>query len=114
MTHAGNLDAGLPAGPLAAEATDVLARAGAARVERIVSTGHATPPGQWYDQGWDEWVAVLRGWADLMLEGEAAPRRLGPGDWLLLPAGCRHRVERTAPDAPTVWLAVHLAREAER
>ena len=32
---------------------------------------------------------------------------LQPGDWLLIPAGCRHRVAETGPD--TVWLAVHVA-----
>ena len=34
---------------------------------------------------------------------------MGPGDWVWLPARCRHRVAWTDPDAPTVWLAVHLA-----
>lgn len=108
MTAAGNLFAGLPAVALADEVTEVLARSGAVRIERIVSTGQASPPGQWYDQGWDEWVTVLRGAADLLIEGEAAPRRLGPGDWVFLPARCRHRVVGTAPGAATVWIAVHM------
>ena len=30
-----------------------------------------------------------------------------PGDYLHLPAHKRHRVEWTAPDEPTVWLAIH-------
>ncbi|RVU14014.1 cupin domain-containing protein [Methylobacterium oryzihabitans] len=77
------------------------------RIERIVSTGQASPPGYWYDQPWDEWVLVLAGAARLRIEGEAADRDLAPGDHLLLPARTRHRVEWTAPDAPTVWLAVH-------
>ena len=37
---------------------------------------------------------------------DGATRALRPGDWCLLPAGCRHRVEET--DADTLWLAVHL------
>lgn len=41
------------------------------RVERIVSQGHVTPPGQWYDQDWDEWVSLLSGAARLRVEGEA-------------------------------------------
>ncbi|WP_372685310.1 cupin domain-containing protein [Castellaniella sp.] len=77
------------------------------RIERIVSHGQASPPGFWYDQDWDEWVLVLRGEAVLRLEGEAAPRTLAPGDHCWLPRACRHRVERTAPDGPTIWLAVH-------
>lgn len=77
------------------------------RVERIVSHGHATPPGQWYDQAWDEWVLVVRGSAGLRIEGRDATVELREGDWLLLPVGCRHRVEWTAPAGPTVWLAIH-------
>lgn len=77
-------------------------------VQRIVSTGQASPPGFWYAQDWDEWVLLLAGHALLRLDGEPAPRALAEGDHLLIPAGCRHRVEATAADRPTVWLAVHL------
>jgi len=77
------------------------------RLERIVSTGHATPPGEWYDQDRDEWVVVLRGRARVRIEGEAEDRRLSVGDHLLLRAHVRHRVEWTDPTAPTVWLALH-------
>ncbi|GAL30922.1 hypothetical protein JCM19239_6991 [Vibrio variabilis] len=31
------------------------------RVERILSDGHSTPDGEWYDQAENEWVAVLQG-----------------------------------------------------
>lgn len=75
------------------------------RVERIVSTGQASPPGFWYQQAWDEWVVVLRGYAQLRLEEKLL--NLGPGDHCWLPAGCRHRVEATAQNEATVWLAVH-------
>jgi len=77
-------------------------------IQRIVSHGQASPPGFWYDQGWDEWVILLSGRATLAFEG-AAPAELSPGDYLLIPAGKRHRVMETASEAPTVWLAVHLA-----
>jgi len=104
--RAGNLFAGLPdARP--AECFDTLLEAGACRLQRIVSLGQATPPGEWYDQDDDEWVVVLKGGAGLRIDGEADLRRLGPGDWLLLPAHCRHRVEWTAAGEPTVWLALH-------
>lgn len=78
------------------------------RIERIVSHGQASPPGFWYDQPQDEWVVVLQGSAEFEMQGENAIRRLGPGDYLLIPAHCRHRVART--DRPTVWLAVHVER----
>jgi cupin 2 domain-containing protein len=103
----GNLFADVPRS-LGAERIDVLVTLRTARVERIVSTGHATPAGEWYDQADDEWVLLLTGSARLRLEDEPSPRELRPGDWLLIPAHRRHRVEATDPDVPTVWLALHL------
>lgn len=102
-----NLFADLPDGK-GAEAVTRLAEGGAFRLERIVSTGQATPPGDWYDQDDDEWVILLAGEAGLLIEGEAAPHTLRPGDFLLLPAHKRHRVEWTAADRETVWLALHF------
>lgn len=103
----GNLLRPLPPAA-AAESVSALAEAPGCRIERIVSHGHATPVGEWYDQDRDEWVAVLCGRARLRFEGAAAPVALGPGDHVLIPARCRHRVEWTDPAAPTVWLAVHF------
>jgi len=96
---------------LTAERVDVLLQTAGLRLERIVSTGHATPPGEWYDQDRDEWVVVLRGRARLRIEGEPADRTLGPGDHLRLRAHVRHRVEWTTPEEPTVWLALFHAAE---
>lgn len=90
--------------------TDILARPGA-RIERIVSTGQATPADRPYDQDHDEWVLLLKGSAALWIEGEGE-RRLRPGDHLLIRAHCRHRVLWTAADEPTVWLAVHFDDQA--
>src|SRR5512136_2437473 len=77
------------------------------RIERIVSRGHATPPGQWYDQSQDEWVALLQGSATLGF-ADRPPVTLSPGDHVFIPARCRHRVERTSSDPVCVWLAVHI------
>jgi len=77
------------------------------RLERIVSAGQAPPPGEWCDQDTHEWVALLTGSAGLRFEDEPEPRVLSPGDYLLIPAHRRHRVEWTDPEAPTVWLALH-------
>lgn len=101
-----NLFADLPA-DLPEELSEVLARAPGVRLERIVSLGHATPDGEWYDQDTNEWVVLLRGAAALRFEDEPEPRVLNPGDWLDIPAHRRHRVEWTAPNAPTIWLALH-------
>ena len=105
-TAAGNLLA-VPE-PADEEIFDVLLSAPGVRIERIVSNGQASPPGFWYDQDWAEWVLVVTGSAEILIEGEPAPRGLVAGDHLFLPAGCRHRVESTAHGTPTVWLAVHL------
>ena len=101
----GNLFSNLPAAATGEAIDELLIRPGC-RIERIVSRGQVSPPGFWYDQPHDEWVAVLAGSADLAIAGEVGLRRLGPGDHLLIPAHCRHRVART--EDPTVWLAVHL------
>ncbi|MDI9369877.1 MAG: cupin domain-containing protein [Synergistaceae bacterium] len=95
------LPAVLPAGELSED----LVAAGSFRVERIVSTGQSSPPGFWYDQDEDEWVALLQGDAALEFE-EGEIVRLGAGDWVFLPAGLRHRVASTSSDPPCIWLAV--------
>jgi cupin 2 domain-containing protein len=94
--------------PGADEAIETLLQGDGIRVERIVSHGHASPPGFWYDQNEAEWVVVMGGRARLTIEGEAGDRELGPGDSVFLPAHCRHRVVWTAPGEPTVWLAVFV------
>ena len=98
---------------LPAEKIDVLLETPGLRLERIVSTGHATPPGQWYDQDRDEWVVVVRGRARLRFESEPESRELGVGDHVLIPAHARHRVEWTDPTAPTVWLALFYTRRLD-
>ncbi|MCA9006169.1 MAG: cupin domain-containing protein [Planctomycetaceae bacterium] len=77
------------------------------RVERIVSTGQSTREGQWYDQEHAEWVVLLSGAAVLRFEGETEGRSLNPGDAVNIPAHCRHRVEATAAEQESVWLAIH-------
>jgi cupin 2 domain-containing protein len=104
--NGGNLLANVPA-TLAEEELRTLLATPKLRIERIVSTGQASPPGFWYDQDWAEWVLVVAGEAGLLVEGEAAPRMLGPGSYVHLPAHCRHRVEWTLAEKPTVWLVVH-------
>jgi cupin 2 domain-containing protein len=78
------------------------------RIERIVSTGHATAPDHWYDQDQAEWVLVLAGSAGLIFEGEAEPLLLEPGSYVHIAAHVRHRVVWTDPSTPTVWLAIHF------
>lgn len=76
------------------------------RIERIVSHGHVSPPGFWYDQEQPEWVLVLQGAARLRFEDQDRGIDMRPGDFIDIAARRRHRVEWTTPDEPTIWLAV--------
>lgn len=78
------------------------------KLERIISKAHKTAPGQWYDQQQDEWVILLQGNAGILIEGDERPHEVLPGDYLLLPAHKKHRVEWTAADTETIWLALHF------
>jgi cupin 2 domain-containing protein len=103
----GNLLTKLPP-PSPAETIETLLARGGVRVERIVSTGQASPPGFWYDQSEHEFVVLIAGAATLRFEGEEA-FALGPGDYVEIPAHRRHRVEATQAEPPTVWLALFFA-----
>lgn len=92
---------------LSDEITDMLASSSHVRIERIVSHGQASPAGFWYDQQQHEWVTLLQGAARLRFEDQEQPVEMQAGDFLLIPAHHRHRVEWTTEDEPTVWLAVH-------
>ncbi|ELP35200.1 cupin domain-containing protein [Rhodopirellula baltica] len=98
---------------LPSELIEVLAEGESVRIERIVSTGHSTNPGEWYDQEQNEWVVVLKGEAKLRFDdGELVT--MTPGDHLLIPAHRRHRVEWTTPEEPTVWIAVFFEQLRQR
>ena len=89
------------------ELAETLVESGAVRIERIVSTGHASAEDFWYDQPEREFVLVVQGRARLEFEG-GDPLELEAGGWVEIAAHRRHRVAWTAPDEPTVWLAVHF------
>ncbi len=108
MPESGNLFEGIPA-ELPQEISETLGggAGGTVRIERIVSRGHRSPEDFWYDQEEEEWVVLLRGSATLRFEDpDRGTRHLVPGDWLRIPARVRHRVEATAGDEDTIWLAV--------
>ncbi|MGH8383786.1 cupin domain-containing protein [Pseudomonas sp.] len=102
-----NLFSPLPAATAQEHFDELLTRPGLC-IERIVSHGQASPAGFWYDQPNGEWVLLLTGSAGLRLEHESCERVLQPGDFLEIPARCRHRVEWTDSARVTVWLAVHF------
>lgn len=107
MLDVGNILADIPA-QLPEELTTALLQNDKVQIQRIVSRGHASREGEWYDQAQDEWVILLRGKAVLEFAGQTALTTLVEGDYLLIPAHCRHRVHWTDPDIDSIWLAVHF------
>jgi len=89
------------------ELVEALLESDAFRLERIVSLGHATPPGEWYDQERSEWVVLLTGGAGLRFADRDGVVEMRPGDHLVIAAHRLHRVEWTDASRPTIWLALH-------
>lgn len=103
-----NLKDAIPA-HLPEELIQTLAGNDRVRIERIVSRGHSSPEGFWYDQPEHEFVLLVAGAAELELEEPHERRCLGPGDYLTIAAHRRHRVNWTHPDQDTLWLTVFFA-----
>lgn len=92
---------------LPVELVEVIAEGSNVRIERIVSDGHASPDGFWYDQDQNEWVLLLSGSAALEFEGRTVDMKAG--DHMLIPARRKHRVASTSDNGKTIWLAVFYA-----
>lgn len=88
------------------ELVEVIGGHGNLRIERIVSHGHCSTDGFWYDQDEDEFVLLLEGEAELEFEDELI--RLKKGDYLTISAHRKHRVKWTQPDQASIWLAVYF------
>jgi cupin 2 domain-containing protein len=101
-----NIFWGFP-GPMMGEMSETLLNTQHFRLERIISSGQMTPPGEWFDQESNEWVVLLSGNAGLLFEGETEVCVMRPGDYVQIPAHRRHRVEWTDREQKTVWLALH-------
>jgi len=75
-------------------------------VERIISDGHKSPEDFWSDQNSDEFVLLLSGIAELEFKDEMIVY-LEPGDYLIIPAHKKHRVNKTDAAGKTIWLTIH-------
>ncbi|MBN1290194.1 MAG: cupin domain-containing protein [Candidatus Latescibacteria bacterium] len=100
-----NLFADIPKN-LPDELTEIIATSNHVRIERIVSLGHASPSDFWYDQDENEFVLVIAGEAQLRFENKKGLVGMEAGNYCIIPAHERHRVEWTSPDEDTIWLAV--------
>lgn len=74
------------------------------RIERIISAGHISPQGFWYDQDENEFVALLQGEAIITFEDGII--KLKAGDTLIIPAHKKHRVDYTTSEPLCIWLCV--------
>ena len=93
-------------GSLPDELVEIITKNYNVRIERIVSRGHTSPDDFWYDQDQSEFVLLVSGGAELRFEDRDEPVRMKKGDYVMIPAHKKHRVEWTSPDEDTVWLAV--------
>ena len=91
---------------MAKENVDLLLRRRGISIKRIISHGQVT---DWLKQDTDEWVILLAGKARILFEGRKREVELRDGDYLFIPAGCRHRVTWTDPKRDSVWVAVNIA-----
>lgn len=89
------------------ELIETLIQADGVTVERIVSRGHTSAPGFWYDQERHELVILLAGRAILEFADPPARVEMKPGDYLVISARDRHRVAWTDPAVETLWIAIH-------
>jgi cupin 2 domain-containing protein len=88
------------------EIVEMLASSKNARIERIISKGHQSPPDFWYDQAQNEWVLLVKGEAKLRFEVNNELVHLTAGMHVNISAHEKHRVEWTKENEETIWLAV--------
>jgi cupin 2 domain-containing protein len=88
--------------PQTSEISDQLCSHKNVTINRIVSARGFRS--ELYVQEEDEWVALLKGEATLLLNEET--KRLKEGDTLFIPAGQPHQVLQTSEGA--LWLTVHI------
>ncbi|MCK9612820.1 MAG: cupin domain-containing protein [Bacteroidales bacterium] len=75
------------------------------KIEQIISSGQTSPADGWFDQKEIEWVILLEGAATLEFENNSI-KHLHKGDYLYIPAHCRHKVIYTSAEPNCIWLAV--------
>lgn len=88
------------------ELVNILAEGKSFRLERIVSKGHTSPKGFWYNQVENEFVLLIKGEAKILFEENAKPVTISEGDYINIPTHTKHRVEWTDPKMETIWLAL--------
>ena len=106
MNSIKNLFADIPEN-LRDELIETILQTSGFRIERIVSRGHCSADGFWYDQDEHEWVILLKGSAILRFEDQSENITMTPGNYINIEKHQRHRVEWTDPEQETIWLVIH-------
>jgi len=88
--------------PEKGEIFDILNQTGNVKIERIISSGNI--PEKIYVQDHDEWVLILKGRAELKVDGENI--HLEEMDYLFIKKNIPHKVLNT--ENGTLWLAIHV------
>lgn len=76
-------------------------------IERIITPNTDNPNSQWYNQDWDEWVLILKGFAKIEFDNNII-KEFREGDYIYIEKNLKHRVIFTQSDTNTIWLAIHL------
>lgn len=76
-------------------------------IEKIVSNGQTTIEGKWLEEENDEFVILLQGESELKFE-DGKEIFLKKGDYYLIPANTKHRVNYTTSNPQCIWLAIHI------
>lgn len=74
------------------------------RIERIVTSGHSSPEGFYYEQENDEWIFLVQG--EVILEMEEKYVQMKTGDHLFIPKNCRHRIEKSSVEPVCIWVCI--------
>ena len=77
------------------------------KIERIISKGHKTEEGKWYNQDKNEFVIILKGNAELLFKENNKTIKMKEGDYINIPPRTKHRVTKTDPNKETIWLTIH-------
>jgi cupin 2 domain-containing protein len=89
------------------EFLEILFQNDSVKLERIVSRGHSSPKIFWYDQDKNEFVLLISGNATIAFD-DGSIIKINPGDFFIIPANKKHRVEYTDPKEKSIWLTAYF------
>jgi len=75
-------------------------------LEKITSKGYATPNDKWIVEKTNEFVMLLKGKAELLIEN-GQKIKLDEGDYFLIPKNTKHKVIQTSRKPLCYWLTIH-------